>query len=106
MSDAKQYVRADGSGALRVGASRVMLDSVLAAWSQGHSPETIRSQYPSLTLEDVYGALTWSLAHSDQAGEYLKGQSAAWEQWKLVYQSNTSSLRDRLREAKTHAEAE
>ena len=81
-----------------------MLDSVLAAWSQGHSPETIRSQYPSLSLEEVYGALAWSLAHPDEVSVYLKKQDAEWDQWKRLSESKSSPLRDRLRAAKTHAE--
>ena len=64
---------------LRVGSNRVMLDSVLAAWGQGHSPESIRSQYPSLSLEEVYGAIAWSLAHPDEVNAYLKSQDQALE---------------------------
>jgi uncharacterized protein (DUF433 family) len=105
MSDSRDYIRTDEHGVLRVGASRVMLDSVLAAWSQGHSPETIRSQYPSLTLEEVYGALAWSLAHSAEVSEYLKKQDAQWEHWKRRSEAQASPLRDRLRDAKTPAGA-
>ena len=42
MSETKSYVRLDENGVLRVGAGRVMLDSVVAAFQQGHSAETIR----------------------------------------------------------------
>ncbi len=55
MSGADKYVREDAHGVLRIGGGRVMLDSVVAAFEQGHSPETIRAQYPSLSLEEVYG---------------------------------------------------
>ena len=40
-----RYVRLDEHDVYRVGQGRVMLDSVVAAWQQGHSPEAIRSQY-------------------------------------------------------------
>jgi hypothetical protein len=38
------YVRTDEHGVMRVAGTHVMLDSVLAAFEQGHSPETIRSR--------------------------------------------------------------
>lgn len=51
------YIRDDEHGAKRVGTSRVMLDSVIAAFDQGHSAETIAQQYPALNLEEVYGTM-------------------------------------------------
>ena len=62
MENAETYVRLDEHGVLRVGGTRVMLDSVVVAFQQGHSPETIQQQYPVLTLEEVYGAVAYYLA--------------------------------------------
>jgi uncharacterized protein (DUF433 family) len=75
---AAAYVRADEHGVLRVGRSRVTLDSVVAAFEAGHSPETIREQYPALSLEEVYGALTYYLAHAPEVEAYLRRQDAVW----------------------------
>ena len=58
MQAAKAYVRQDEHGVLRVGETRVMLDSVVAAFHLGHSVETIAQQYPALTLEEAYGAIS------------------------------------------------
>ena len=100
MEQEKNYVRVDEHGAMRVGAGRVMLDSVLAAWEQGHSPETIRSQYPALTLEEVYGAITWCLSHPREVSQYLKQQDATWEKWRARSEGMADALRDRLRTSK------
>jgi uncharacterized protein (DUF433 family) len=44
--------------------TRVSLDSVVVAFLQGLSAETIVTDcYPSLTLEQVYGAIAYYLAH-------------------------------------------
>jgi uncharacterized protein (DUF433 family) len=59
MSQQPSYVSLDGHAVYRVGATRVMLDSVVAGFQQGHSPEMIRQQYPALTLEEVYGSITY-----------------------------------------------
>jgi uncharacterized protein (DUF433 family) len=75
---ANQYVRTDEHGVMRVGQTRVMLDSVVAAFDQGHSAETIREQYPSLSLEDVYGTIAFYLGNRPVVEEYLKRQDAEW----------------------------
>lgn len=76
------YARLDEHGVMRVADTRVMLDSIVAAFEQGHSPETIRQQYPSLTLEAVYGAITYYLAHPKEVHEYLNRQETVWQQWR------------------------
>src|SRR4051812_11645488 len=72
MAAQNDYVRRVGSTELKVGGSDVSLASVLHAWEAGHSPEGIRSQYPELTLEEVYGAITWMLGHGDEVESYRK----------------------------------
>src|SRR5438094_3574293 len=103
MPEEKCYIHEDQHGVLRVGQTRVMLDSVLAAWDQGHSPESIRSQYPSLTLEEVYGAITWCLSRPDEVAAYMKKQDAVWEYWRKRSESQPDPLRDRLRALKATA---
>jgi len=72
MQQPKSYIQPDEHGVMRVGSSRVMLDSVVASFQQGHSPETIQQQYPALSLEDVYGAIAWYLANAEEVARYLR----------------------------------
>lgn len=65
------YVTEDQDSILRVGDTRVMLDSVLAVFFRGESPETIQREYPSLSLEEVYGAITYYLSHRDSVAGVL-----------------------------------
>src|SRR5437763_16506948 len=97
MSDASVYVRQDESGVFRVGSTRVMLDSVVAAFHQGHSPETIRQQYPALTLEEVYGSIAYYLGHHAEIDAYLKRQDAVWEQQRARSEAQPSRVVERLR---------
>jgi hypothetical protein len=39
---------------------------VVREFREGQSPETIRSDFPTLSLEQVYGAITFYLGHKDQ----------------------------------------
>ena len=93
----KNYVRTDEHGAMRVGNTRVMLDSVVAAFDEGHSAETIQQQYPALTLEEVYGAITCYLSHADEVGEYLKRQEALWKKRRKESASQPNPVVERLR---------
>ncbi|HZL37514.1 MAG TPA: DUF433 domain-containing protein [Tepidisphaeraceae bacterium] len=104
MSDTQTYVATDQDGVMRVGKTRVMLDSVAAAYGQGHSPESIRAQYPSLTLEEVYGAITYMLAHSEEVSVCLKRQEETWERFRAKADENTPAVVERLRAAKRSVE--
>ena len=97
MNTEKRYVRLDEHGVMRVGNSRVMLDAIVAGFAQGHAPETLQQQYPALSLEEVYGAITYSLAHTDEVKAYLKRQDEVWESWCAKSTSQPSPVVERLR---------
>lgn len=97
----KRYVHVDEQGAMRVGTTRVMLDSIVAGFEQGHSPETIQQQFPALSLEDVYGAITFYLSHRDDVQAYLKRQTALWEASRATAEQRASPVVKRLRALRT-----
>jgi uncharacterized protein (DUF433 family) len=53
-------------GGYYVAGTRVSLDAVVYAFRGGESPETIQQNFPSLTLEQVYGAIAFYLGHQVQ----------------------------------------
>ncbi|HYW41295.1 MAG TPA: DUF433 domain-containing protein [Bryobacteraceae bacterium] len=57
--------RRDGSFYLK--GSRVPLGHLVREYQRGESPEAIRSHYPMLSLEQVYGAITFYLGHKSEA---------------------------------------
>lgn len=68
----KHYVE-QHDGGYWVADSRVSLESVVFAFLDGVSPETIAAEYfPVLTLEQVYGAITYYLSHRDEINAYLR----------------------------------
>jgi uncharacterized protein (DUF433 family) len=64
----------DEEGVLRVGGTRVSLDSVVFAFKQGATPEEIAQQYTSLNLADVYAVISYFLHHSDEIEAYLQAR--------------------------------
>jgi uncharacterized protein (DUF433 family) len=68
----KLYVQ-QREGGYWVDDTRVSLDSVILAFLQGLSPETIAGEcFPTLTLEQTYGAIAYYLAHRQEIDAYLK----------------------------------
>jgi uncharacterized protein (DUF433 family) len=54
------------NGGFYVAGTRVSLDSIVYSFRAGDSPETIRQNFSSLTLEQVYGAIAFYLAHEQE----------------------------------------
>lgn len=67
----------DAHGAVRVGGTRVTLETVVHTFLDGASAEEIVLQYPSLSLADVYAAITYYLQHKRQVDAYLQGRERA-----------------------------
>ena len=74
-----EFIEQRGGGYYLVG-SRVALESVVYQFLQGESPEGIVQAYPSLSLLQVYGGITYYLAHRDEIDEYLKRGEARFEE--------------------------
>ncbi len=66
-------------GGYWVSGTRISLDSIVYAFRRGSSPETIRSSFPVLTLEQVYGAITFYLSRQSQIDEYLRQSEETYE---------------------------
>ena len=62
----------DAQGVIRVGGTRVRLDTVVFAFNEGATPEEIVQQYPSLELADVYAVISYYLQHQTEAEAYLR----------------------------------
>jgi uncharacterized protein (DUF433 family) len=72
---AKPYVE-QRDGGYWVAGTRVSLDSLVYAFREGHTAESLAQSFPVLTLEQVYGALTYYLAHREVIDAYLRQQEA------------------------------
>jgi uncharacterized protein (DUF433 family) len=55
-------LKTDVDGVVRVGNTRVTLDTVIIAFKEGATAEEIVSQYPSLLLADVYAVIGYGSA--------------------------------------------
>jgi uncharacterized protein (DUF433 family) len=62
-----------------VAGTRVSLDSIVYAFFAGQTAEAIAQSLPVLTLEQVYGAVAYYLAHRQEIDEYLAAQRDDFE---------------------------
>jgi uncharacterized protein (DUF433 family) len=62
----------DADGVVRIGGTRVTLDTLVAAFADGLTAEAIVEQYPSLSLGDVYTSLGYYLRHRNEVNAYLQ----------------------------------
>jgi len=71
----KPYV--DGrDGGYWVSGTRVSLDSIVYAFLNGQTAESIGQSFPVLTLEQVYGSIAFYLAHRAEIDAYLEQAKA------------------------------
>jgi len=91
-------LQTDGDGVIRVGKTRVTLDTVLSAYKDGASAEEIVWQYTTLDLADVYEVISYYLRHRAEVEEYLaEGQRQAEETRGLIEsRMDPHGIRDRL----------
>ena len=83
MTTSTTYVeRRDDDGYWMTG-TRVSLDSIVYRFLEGLSPESIQADcFPTLTLEQVYGAITYYLHNRDEVDAYLRQADAEYEQFR------------------------
>jgi uncharacterized protein (DUF433 family) len=61
----------DAHGVIRVGQTRVTLESIISLFEQGAGAEEIALRYDVLDLHDIYATLSYFLGHRDEMRQYL-----------------------------------
>jgi hypothetical protein len=76
----------------------VTLDSILAAYHNGSTPEEIAIQFSVLRLEDIYSTIAYYLNHQQEINSYLeqRSQQAQKLRQQRTQRHNLVDLRQRL----------
>jgi uncharacterized protein (DUF433 family) len=91
----KQYVE-EREGCYRIVGKRVSLDSIIYSFLAGQSPESIVQSFPTLTLEEVYGAITFYLANRTAIDAYLSEGEQLFETLRQQARESNSLLYQKL----------
>jgi uncharacterized protein (DUF433 family) len=88
----------DADGVVRVSRTRVTLDTLIAAFSEGARAEEIAQQYPSVPLADVYSVPGFYLRRRSEIQSYLDRRRTAAERVRLENEScsDPAGVRERL----------
>lgn len=88
----------DSDGVIRVGGTRVTLDTVVMAFRDGATAEEIAHQYPSLNLADVYSVIGYYLRRRGEIDAYLDRRQDLAQRVREQNESrfDPSGIRDRL----------
>jgi uncharacterized protein (DUF433 family) len=84
--------------------SRVPLDCVVREFREGQSPETIRSDLPTLSLEQVYGAITFYLGHKDEVENDMAARERAEDAFGKGHPA-PPDLKEKLERARRQSQA-
>lgn len=90
--------RWDEAGGIRIGSSRVTLDSILASYHNGATPEEIAMQFSALSLEEIYSSIAYYLSHREEIDRYLEQRDQAAQNLRrqLFQKHNLADIRQRL----------
>src|SRR6266700_162713 len=94
-----EYVEQRAGGFYLTG-TRVSLDSIVYGFREGQSPETIQDDFETLTLEQVYGAITFYLANQVAIDDFLLAQEQRIEEMRRTAEPLPAVLRTRLEAAR------
>lgn len=87
-------------GAYRITGTRVSLDSIVYAFLNGQTAESIAQSFPVLTLEQVYGAIAFYLAHRTEIDEYLRQGEVEFEALRQAARAKDPMFYQKLAAAK------
>jgi Protein of unknown function (DUF433) len=85
--------------ATNVAGSRVTLASVIYEYRDGAAAETIRQNFPTLSLEQIYGAIAFFLGHEQEVGSYLSELEKKWDELERAAKPASAELQQRIEEA-------
>lgn len=88
----------DADGVVRVGETRVTLDTIIMAFTDGATAEEIAQQYPSLQLADIYSVIGYYLRHQTEVDAYVRQRAEQAEDVRTHNEArfDPCGVRDRL----------
>ena len=92
-------------GGYWVADSRVSLDSIVYSFHAGQTPESMAQMFPVLSLEEVYGAVAYYLAHRVVVDEYLSKARSDFEKLRESSREADPTFYQKLADARRQMQA-
>jgi uncharacterized protein (DUF433 family) len=95
----REYVE-NRNGAFYLAGSRVSLASIVFAYREGAAAETIRADFPTLSLKQVHGAIAFYPGHRSEVDDSLRSLDSKWNDLERNAVAASPELQYRLEEAR------
>lgn len=92
----------DADDVIRIGNTRVTLETVIGCHRRGDTPEAIHEGFPTLPLGDIYAVIAYYLAHRDEVDAYLSQVETEGERLRREVEANDpqrAAFNARIRQA-------
>jgi uncharacterized protein (DUF433 family) len=86
--------------AYRIAGTRISLDSIVHAYWNGQTAESIAQSFPGLSLEQVHGALAYYLAHQSEIDAYLQQAQAEFDEMREASRRQDPMFYQKLADAR------
>src|SRR5687767_14522709 len=80
-------LRMDATGTVRVGGTRVTLDTLVNFHLQGYSPERLQDAFPTVQLADVYAAIGYYLKNKAEVEAYMAERERQGEEMRRKFEA-------------------
>ncbi len=100
----KPYVE-QRDGGYWVAGTRVSLDSIVCAFVQGETAESIAQSFPVLSLEQVYGAITFYLANRRDIDAYVASAREDYDAKRRAARDADPAFHQKLADARRQSQA-
>ena len=91
------------NGGYYVAGTRISLDSVVYAFKERQSPESIQEDFPLLKRSQVYGAIAFYLDHEAEIDKYLEDTRREFEGCGVPMAITNPELWEKIQRSRTHA---
>lgn len=94
----KVPIAKDQDGVIRVSGSRVQLETIILAFQDGATAESIAQSYSTVPLADVYQVIAYYLRHKAPVDEYVRKRLAEAEEMRKNIEARwpQEGVRERL----------
>lgn len=79
-------LQTDESGTVRVGGTRLRLDTVIGYYNQGHTAADLVDCFPPLSLADAHAVIAYYLRHRDDVDAYLRERAEQAERQRREFE--------------------
>lgn len=98
----EDYLEFHGPDDIRLKGHRIGIDHIIDRYRNGFSPEQIALDFPGVSLEKVYGAITYYLHHQQELDASIARLRTWQEEHYQQARANPDSLVQRIRQRLAH----